>query len=306
MLARPLASWTPEPPYRLDLLLDVLARFAYPSLDHVQDGAYWRVVRGGAGRVLLRVSAAGTPDAPRLDVHQMASEGVVDVDAALAELGRILPLANHTPFYDRARNNPALWNVVNPLVGLPEWRTATIFEALAQAIIEQQISWVSAQRAQQWLVQWAGDSVTFDGRRYYAFPTPERLTQATLADLTPLKITFKRIALLLDLAGQVAAGTLDLEGLRTVPPAEAYTALLAIKGIGPWTAAVTLGRSVGDHRVTPNDVALQAAVNRYFYGGSGRIPQEQVTAAFAAYDGFSGLAAHYTLLRWVTDEYPRV
>jgi hypothetical protein len=52
-----------------------------------------------------------------------------------------------------------------------------------------------------------------------------------------------------------------------------------------------------------NDVALQAAVNHYFFGGVGRIPAQQVLDAFAPYGDFAGLAAHYTMLRWVLDRY---
>lgn len=76
---------------------------------------------------------------------------------------------------------------------------------------------------------------------------------------------------MIDLAGQVVNGQLDLEGLRDVSPDEAYKRLLAIKGIGHWTAAVTLERAFGHTDwVAYNDVVLQAATNRYLLGGSGR------------------------------------
>jgi hypothetical protein len=64
---------------------------------------------------------------------------------------------------------------------------------------------------------------------------------------------------------------------------------VAIKGIGDWTAKV----------------ALQAAVNRYFYSGTGSVTARQVKETFVRYGAFGGLAACYTLMRRVLDVYPR-
>jgi DNA-3-methyladenine glycosylase II len=192
------------------------------------------------------------------------------------------------------------------LVGLPELRTANVFEALMETIIEQQISWVTAQKAQRWLVEWVGNKLEYAGRVHYAFPTAAQIAAMTVDDLKPLKITFKRMALMIDLAGQILSGQLDLEGLREVSPAEAYKRLLTIKGIGHWTAAVTLERAFGHTDwVAYNDVVLQAATNRYLLGGSGRIPAELVAEIFARYGEHAGLAARYTMFRWVFEQYPQ-
>jgi len=318
---RDIGHLNPRQPYAFGLLLDILSRFAYPTLDYARDGAYWRVLRIGEKLVLVRVEEANgfqqsaisgqqalkTTAEKGLMVSAVGGGGVIEAEAVINALMRVLPLdCDRTGFEAAARADATLWGVVEPLVGLPEWRTATLWEGLAQAIIEQQIAWVAAQKAQRWLVEWAGNCVEHDGRRYYAFPTPGQIAAATVEDLKPLKITFKRMALLIDVAQQVETGTLDLESLRETSAEEAYQRLLSIKGIGHWTAAVALGRAFGHGYVTHNDVALQAAVNRYFYGGTGRIPAEQLIATFAPYGEHAPTAAHYTLMRWVLDVYPRV
>ncbi|MEZ4669464.1 MAG: hypothetical protein R3E39_16275 [Anaerolineae bacterium] len=304
---RHLTTLYPTPPYNFDLLLDFLNRFAHWTLDVPRDGAYWRTLPRDGGLALVRVSSSGSVNEPALDVHMVASTGAVDEQAVIETLQHILPLTHdRSSFHDCARNDGALWAVVEPLLGMPELRGATLYEALMQTIIEQQIAWVTAQKAQRWLIEWAGNFIEFDDYRYYAFPRPQQLVAATVEDLTPLKITFKRMALMIDLAGQVASGQLDLEGLRHVPPDEAYKRLLAIKGIGHWTAVVSLERAFGyDGWVAHNDVVLQAATNRYFYGGQGRIPPEQVTQTFARYGEHAGLAARYTMFRWVLEQYPK-
>lgn len=304
---RHLATLHPTPPYNFDLLLDFLNRFAHWTLDVPRNHAYWRTVPTDTGLALLRVTSHGTIDAPTLDVHLAAGSGTVDETGLLDTLTHILPITHdRTAFHDCSRSDAALWSVVEPLLGMPELRGATLYEALMQTIIEQQIAWVTAQKAQRWLIEWADNRITHEGHIYYAFPSPAQLAAATVEELTPLKITFKRMALLIDLAGQVAAGQLDLEGLRHVPPDAAYQRLLAIKGIGHWTAVVSLERAFGYAGwVAHNDVVLQAATNRYFYGGKGRIPPEQVTQTFARYGEHAGLAARYTMFRWVLEQYPR-
>lgn len=304
---RHLITLQPQPPYNFALLLDFLTRFAHPTLNIVADSAYWRVVRVGGSLALVRVTGHGTTAAPRLDIHAAAQTGAPDDAQLVTAIQRILPLAhNWDGFSAAARLDTDLWDVVAPLVGLPEIRSASVFEALAETVIEQQISWVSAQRAQRWLVEWAGNGLPYGGRTFYAFPTPQQVATASLDDLKPLKITFKRMALLIDLATQVANGTLDLEGLRALSPAEAYNRLTAIKGIGHWTAVVTLERAFGyRHWVAHNDVVLQAATNRFLLGGSGRIPPEWVSQTFARYGDHAGLAAYYTMLRWVFEVYPQ-
>ncbi|MCA0453813.1 MAG: hypothetical protein LCI00_07555 [Chloroflexi bacterium] len=303
---RHLATLHPMPPYNFPLLLDFLTRFAHPTLNIVADGAFWRVVKSVDGLALLRVTGSGAPDMPRLDVHVAASRGTVDDTELLDTIQHVLPLTHQwNGFYDAAQLDMGLWAVVAPLLGLPEIRTATVFEALMQTVIEQQISWVTAQKAQRWLVEWAGNTIEYTGRVHFAFPTPSQIAAATVDDLLPLKITFKRMALMIDLAAQIANGTLDVERLGQLSPTEAYQRLTAIKGIGHWTAAVTLERAFGyTDWVAYNDLVLQAATNRYLLGGSGRIPPELVAQTFARYDEHAGIAARYTMFRWVFEQYP--
>lgn len=293
----------PTPPYNFDLTLDLLSRYAHPTVDIVHEGAYWRALHSEDGLILCRVTSEGSPQTPQLRVDALTPPAH-GTESILAKIERILSLKNDpTPFYAYAMQDAQLWEIVQPLVGL-RWVTAeTVFEALMTTIIEQQISWVAAQKAQRWLVEWAGHRITHH-RDYYAFPTPEQIAHATVDDLKPLKITFKRMAVMIDIAQKVVEGTLDLESLRDLPAEALYNALLTIKGIGHWTATWTLQRTQGQQNyVGANDVALQAAVNHYFYGKAGKLPQAEVEAVFARYGDYAGLAANYTIVRWVLDHY---
>ena len=148
------------------------------------------------------------------------------------------------------------------------------------------------------------ESIRYEGATYYAFPRPEQIAAATLADLTPLKITFARMQRLIDIAQAITAGDLDLEGLRDQPVEQVYAALMALKGVGHWTAAWTITRALGVYGyVGAADVALRAAVNHYYYGVTGRAERELVDQTFAAHGSFDGAAAFYTLMRWAAERY---
>jgi len=67
------------------------------------------------------------------------------------------------------------------------------------------------------------------------------------------------------IAEAAASGALDLSALSQLPPAEALSALTALKGVGPWTAEVYLMFCGGHADVFPaGDVALQNAVAAAF------------------------------------------
>jgi DNA-3-methyladenine glycosylase II len=295
----------PTPPYDFRQMLSVEERF-HPVMDIVREGQYWRALHMGEQQVaVVRVCNRGIINTPLLEVHLVAATGDVDAAILLSKLRHMLSTDEDlNPFYTFAASDAALWETVAPLRGLRMIRAESVFEALVITIIEQQIALKTAQRAERWLVEWADNGVNYKGQRYYASPTPQQIAAAEVSDLIPLKITFRRMQLLIDLARQEVAGQLNLDALREISASSAYERLLGLRGIGHWTAAWTLTRGLSGHyAVGYNDVALQAAVNRYFYGQPGRTSTEIVNATFARYGEYAGLAAFYTLMRWVFDRY---
>ncbi|MFN8372375.1 MAG: hypothetical protein U0694_05805 [Anaerolineae bacterium] len=297
-----IATLHPTPPYNFPLMLDLLSRYHVAvDLSRNDFSEYWRTLRLGTSLALVRVVNSGTIDAPQLDVHLMAASGAVNHTAIVNQLRQILSVeVDNRAFYAYARGDRQLWEIIAPLVGIREVRSASAFEALATTIIEQQISLRAAHRALRWLAQWAGDHLPHEGEAYYAFPTAAQIAAATIDDLRPLKITFKRMALLIEVAQRDASGELRLDELCAQP--DAYHTLQRIKGIGHWSAALTLIRTRGDsNQVLHNDVALQAAVNTAFFGKTGRAAPETVMEVFKRYGEFGGLAAYHTVMRRVLD-----
>lgn len=291
----------PTPPYDFDKLLQLLRRFPTTVLDHAHGDTYRRVLRVSDQLALVQVQVDNPPD-PVLTVSVLAQTGQIDTATLTAELGKVLALADdRRAFSEYVQANPLLHAAIEPVITLPMLRSQTAYEALVSAIIEQQISWRGALKAQRWLLEWGGHSIEHDGERWYAHPTPDQIAGATLSDLKPLKITDKRIRLLIQVSQEVVAGRLQLDHLSA---SEAYPILTAIKGIGHWTAAVTLSRTLrSTNYVGTNDVALQAAVNWYFFGREGRADVKTLIDLFAGLGEHAGRTADLVLSRWVIERY---
>lgn len=294
---------TPISPYDFERLLIFLSRWKYPSLDVAVNGAYRRVLRLPEGLTLIEARDSGGRERPRLSVGILA--GVSPQDAVMFQerVAWVLHTDHDTAgFWTWARGRADLWPVLASVEGLPMPRTETMYEALINTVVEQQIAWTAAQRAQRLLCEWGDEYIEYEGVRYYALPAPARLAAAEPADLKMLKITDRRSAVLIRIASEVAAGQLDLESLRHLPVAERYARLTAIKGVGHWTTVMAHARAYGAHPHTAsNDVALRAAVRRY-------LPQyadapDPIAAAFDDCGEFAGPAAMFLLSRYVIDRY---
>ncbi|MDZ7685158.1 MAG: hypothetical protein U5O39_09290 [Gammaproteobacteria bacterium] len=109
------------------------------------------------------------------------------------------------------------------------------FEVTIRAVVGQQVSVKGATTIMGRIAQTFGEEA--GGSRY--FPRP-----SSLASLDPgeLPMPRQRAEAIRELSRRVAVGEMDL---ATSSPAELQTALVAIKGIGPWTARYAAMRAAG-------------------------------------------------------------
>lgn len=289
----------PTPSY--DFRKTIAAARFHTVLDVVRDDECWRALRISENLALVRVNQK--MDA--LEVSLMHATGEVDTDLLLAKVSHMMGIdTDMLPFYERARTDATLWSIVEPLYGLNHVRAETLYEALVTTIIEQQIALSMAQRAERWLVEWGNNAIEYNGERFYTFPRPEQIAAASVDDLKPLKITTRRMQVLIDVSQQIVDGKIDLEGLRHKSAEEILTSLISIKGIGHWTAAWTIIRALGQYQyIGENDVALQAAIRHFFYQESGKVAPQVVKETLGRYEPYAGAAAFYILMRWAMDRY---
>lgn len=134
--------------------------------------------------------------------------------------------------------------------GTPElWLRPTGFPTLVLLILEQQVSLESAAAVHRRLLDLAGEI------------DPERILDLGAEGIMVAGVTRQKAGYIFDLAVLVTSGALDLAGLAQQPPGAARDSLLAVRGIGPWTADVYLLAALGHLDSFPvGDRALQLGV----------------------------------------------
>jgi 3-methyladenine DNA glycosylase/8-oxoguanine DNA glycosylase len=197
-------------------------------------------------------------------------------------------------FYDLARNEPKLQQVVNKAQGRL-LRSPNLFEDVIKTILTTNTAWGGTIRMTQALVTQFGDQLPGKSTRY-AFPSPESIANSdeqTLREVTRLGY---RSPYILHLAREIVSGNLDLESLKgsELPVAELRRILLSIKGVGDYAAAnllMLLGRY--DY-LTIDSWALKMVSHEWYDGAP--VSAKEVEAAFQDWGEWKGLA--YWLWDW--------
>jgi DNA-3-methyladenine glycosylase II len=270
-----------------------------PLLDHFEQGEYRRVADIDARPVLYGVTEVKVSGRTGLRVRILAGP---DDDHTRPLIARMVERQfttelDITPFYDLARRDPALARLTRHFHGMRVPQSANIFETLVSAILEQQINLTFAHQVKKALVEAYGDSIEFEGRRYYSFPEPAALAISTPREMLRLQISGPKARYIIALAQAVLDGSLDLEGLRRLDPATASEKLLAHKGVGHWTAQYVGMRALGHLDSLPaGDVGLQKAVMRFYSLRKAPSPA-RVTQIARAWAGWRSYATFYL---WLT------
>jgi DNA-3-methyladenine glycosylase II len=248
----------PLPPgYRSADVLAFHGRDAEGVAEQVTAAAVRKGVLLDGVPVLLDVALRG--DAALCEVHAdgdltPAARAMVD-DALLNILGlRIDP----APFLALAGDDPLLGALARRSARLRIVQSATIFEALTWAVIGQQINLPFAIALRRSFILLAGRQ---HSSGLWCYPEARHVAALDPAELTSRKFSRAKADTLLRVARMVDAGELRLE--RGDDIAEASAALLAVKGIGPWTVNYALLRGYGYADCSLHgDVAVRAAFQR--------------------------------------------
>jgi endonuclease III len=129
--------------------------------------------------------------------------------------------------------------------GVRTLRTESVFESLVAAIVEQKVTGTEAHRVWHGLVRRYGESAPGPagvelGLRL--LPAPAVLAALPYYAYHPLGLERRRA----ELIRAVAARAAWFEAIVDLPLPAAYARLLAVPGIGPWTAAEVAVRALGD------------------------------------------------------------
>jgi DNA-3-methyladenine glycosylase II len=255
-------------PYDFELSLD---RFTFWGVDRAnvwQDGGLYRVV---AGREIRITPAEGGVRVEPLD------DAIEPVVRKLLGLELDLP-----PFFEFAKNDPVLAEAVRRFPGYRPPLAPDPFEALVSSITAQQVSLHAAFAVRSRFI----DRFGVPAEHAVAFPTRERIAAAAEDELMELGFSRRKAEYVLGLAAEPVA----LDELAGLPDDEVKARLVAVRGLGEWTADWFLARHLARPRAWPaGDLALAKAVVAFY-------PEAADIREFGErFDPFQNLTAHYLL-----------
>jgi AraC family transcriptional regulator of adaptative response / DNA-3-methyladenine glycosylase II len=241
-----------RPPLARAALIRFLAFRATPGVEEVVGDHYRRVLSiDGATGVL---SARLPPDRDEIDLELDDALASV-LEPALAGARRVFDVDADARSIDAAlADDPRLRPLVEEIPGLRVPGAIDGFEMAVRAIVGQQISVAAARTLTGRLAALLGEPLaTGVSSLRVAFPRPEAVAARTLDGLG---MPASRLATLTGLARAICEGRLDLS-----PGADreaTRAALLAIRGVGPWTADYVAMRGLGDpDAFLPSDLVIR-------------------------------------------------
>ena len=268
---RLIASIKPVPPFNFELTAGYHTYFqSRYGTDTMEDGVDRRLLDLDYKLVLASVRSIGTLDAPELALELQGPElSPDDVESATDRVSWLLGVDQDlAPFYELGRADQAMAGLVEQFYGLHLPHTASVFEALVLAVLGQQISTSVARIIRTLLIETFGPSAEFDGETYYAFPRPASIWASSPAELHTMKLTQRKSEYVYGLAGSVLDPEMGLERLEELTDREIVEKLVALRGVGMWTAQWALIRAVGRPDALPlGDLALRRVVSRLFMDG---------------------------------------
>lgn len=317
-----LVDVVPTPPFRLDFTVWALRRLPVNDIDRWDGVAFRRVLAVGSSIVEIEVtqptavSVTGAhPAATSRDADSTGlsggtlSAGGESLRIAIRGDGNGLPPSverqvvealSHAlglqvdlaPFYRLAAGDERLNGLVSRFRGLKPPCLLSPFETVVNGIACQQLSLNVGIILLNRLCNTFGPHLD----EAIGFPDPEDLAGADPDALRALGFSRRKAETIVAIAQSVVSGELDLEGLSRLDDQEVAERLMAVKGIGRWTAQYVALRGLGRWDVFPvDDVGGQNKVQDWLHLAARPQPPE-MQRLLAPYAPYRGLVYFHLLL----------
>jgi AraC family transcriptional regulator of adaptative response / DNA-3-methyladenine glycosylase II len=272
-------------PYRSPMDLSATLRFlgtrAIPTVELPEPDGFTRVIRAPGGPALVSLTGVDGAVACRVSLTDQR-----DLVTVVSRVRRLLDLdADPAAVDDLLGRDPVLGDLVAARPGLRAPGAVDGFEMAVRAVVGQQIS-VSGARTVLGRIATEHGPLAFDGQEFRLFPSAAEFAGI---DPTSLPMPRARARTLLVLAEACATGELSLD-----PGADRErerATLLALPGIGPWTADYVQMRAMSDPDVLlATDLGVRKSAERLGVDLSGGRPEWAPWRSYATHRLWSALA----------------
>ncbi len=246
-------------PFASHDVLSFIGERSIPGVESWDGATYRRSVDLPGGVAIIELVADHDHVAVRLELSSWSDLGV-----AVQRIRRLLDLDSDPAAVDAALgSDSALAGLVSAVPGRRAPASVDPYETAIRAVVGQQVSVAGARTVAGRIVQAVGRTLTAPvGQITHLFPQPDELVAASDAAFAmpgSRRDTIRRVA------AAVVDGDVELDAGSE--PAVAHRQLLALQGIGPWTADYVVMRGLGhpDTFLT-NDLGVRHALDRLGIG----------------------------------------
>ena len=285
------AHWTPGSP--LDLAPSI-ARHSHHGpnpLNVVSQGYLYQTTTTGVPYRIRRLDSGDIEVGARRDLDLAVAESQYRLGETLP-VGPLREVADRVPpVADQLRRSPGYRPPINPAVT----------EVLVTSICSQQVNMRWAAVTLSRLVERYGTPVELEGVRVWRFPETGTLAGADPAEIRAMQLTTRKSGYIVGVARSLVAGELD--GLKHDSNERVIERLVAIRGLGRWTAEWFLARCLArPDAVAAGDLGVRKVVSRYVAGVDEVLPESDVRAATESWGDGGNWAIHLLLERWADPE----
>ncbi len=287
----------PLPPFSLELSANI---FSYDDrqIRFYENRKFTQPLRVGNRLILVVVESKGDLDNPELCVQLKADKELSTEEkkeATKAICGFFNLNLDVSRFYGDVKADSVMAKITQKLRGLRVPTTCTVYEALVDSVVEQQISIKVAKVLEAKIIKKFGATLQLDGL-YYEYPTPQAIASASMEELRQCGLSQRKAEYILCFSKLIKEGRLNLEKFKQYENPEAIIKELdEIRGVGVWTAELTMLRSMNKWGALPaDDFGIRRAISHY-YCQDKKITSSQAREIAEAWGKWKGLAAFYLI-----------
>ncbi|KGR85499.1 DNA-3-methyladenine glycosylase family protein [Lysinibacillus odysseyi] len=197
-------------------------------------------------------------------------------------------------FYEMASRDEVLKPLLSKYDGLRIMCIPDLFEALVWAVLGQQITLSFAYTLKKRFVEHFGEGLTFEGDRFWVFPSVDKIASLNVEDLTKLQFSKRKAEYIIGIAKEIESGRLTKDVLLQQPDVqERRKVLLAIRGVGAWTADYVMMKCLHEPSAFPiADVGLHNALKNLL-GLKQKPVIKEIERYAAGWEGWQAYAVFY-------------
>lgn len=150
-----------------------------------------------------------------------------------------------------------------------------------------------------------GEVLSLDKEVYYTFPTPKEFASVNIHKLRGCGLSQRKTEYIKDISKMIIDGRLNLEKFKEYKDTNDIIAELdRIRGIGAWTAELTMVRGMQRLEAFPaDDLGLRRVISHY-YCNDRKISSEEARKIAEKWGTWKGLAGFYLIMATATDIQP--